>query len=139
MNTTINRSTSYEPSTLLYGWRISLPTNLQRQPNPIYTYDDYHSQVKYKLQKAHEIARTNLLASKEINKQHFDHVRNTDNIDYKVGDEVLLQDKEKKTKLHNPYIGPFKILEIISDTNVRLQIARRHDVVHKNLLKPFTR
>lgn len=139
MNTTVNRSTSYEPATLLYGWRISIPTNLQKQPSPIYSYDDYHSQVRYKLQKAYEMARENSLNSKEINKEYFDYTKNTQNIEYKIGDEVLLLDKGKKTKLHNPYIGPFKIIEIISDTNVRLQITRRHDVVHKNLIKPFKR
>lgn len=50
----------------------------------------------------------------------------------KVGDKILLTNEDRKTKLRNPFIGPFPILEIISDVNIKIQ-----RIVHVNRTKKF--
>lgn len=46
MNTSINRSTLYSPHQLLLDIQMEIPTNLKRKPDPIYTYDDYLSELR---------------------------------------------------------------------------------------------
>lgn len=64
MNTTVNRSTSYTAHELMYGHRASIPSNIKRKPEPIYSYDDYLMELSYKLQVAHEIARNKQIRCK---------------------------------------------------------------------------
>lgn len=131
----MNRSTGYTPNELIYGYKLTLPTNLKRRPEPVYTYDDYLSELRYKLQKAHTLARENLIESKNNNKKYYD--KKTLSVSYKIGDQVLLTNEDRKTKLHNPFIGPFKVLRIVSDVNIEIQQNRTKRVVHINRTKKF--
>lgn len=135
MNTTINRSTSYTAMELLYGYKLEIPTNLKKKPEPIYSYDDYLAQLRYRLQSAHKLAREHLIESKEENKRYFD--EGTQSISYKVNDKILIKNFNKKTKLHNPYKGPFVITELVSDTNVKYKRGNENVIIHKNHIKKF--
>lgn len=137
INTTINSSTNYQPYALLYGHPLHLPTNLTKSLTPVYTYDDYYTQLRFKIQKAHQIARDQIMQIKENNKEQYDYNHNVIQTEYNVGDEVLILDNERPTKMHNPYKGPFTITEIISDTNVRVKTGRHNKIIHKNLLKKY--
>lgn len=119
----------------MYGYQLDIPTNLKRNPDPIYTYENYLTELRYKLQLAHTRARENLLISKENNKEKYD--LTTKDISYKVGDKILLTNENRKTKLHNPFIGPYEITEIISDTNIRIKYKNKNKIVHVNRTKLF--
>lgn len=135
VNTSINRSTGYTPHELLYGYKLEIPTNVKKKPEPIYAYDDYVAQLRFKLQSAHEIARQTIIATKTQNKKYYD--RNTKDITYKVGDKILIKDHARKTKLHNLFKGPYEITEILSDTNVKYKRGTRHIIIHKNEIKLY--
>ncbi len=135
INSSINRSTNYTPHELVFGYKLALPTNLTKTPEPIYNYDDFYSELKFKLQTAHHRAREELLKSKLTNKKQYD--KNSSISEYKVGDKVLLTNEQRLTKLHHPFIGPFEITEIISDVNVKIKKNGKDSIVHMNRIKKF--
>lgn len=53
INSSVNRSIGYSPHEMIYAYKLSLPSNLKRTPEPVYTYDDYLSELRFKLQKGH--------------------------------------------------------------------------------------
>lgn len=91
--------------------------------------------MRYKLQSAHHLAKEAILKSKLTNKKYYDKTAKT--TVYKVGDQVLLTNENRLTKLHNPFIGPFKIIEIISDVNIKIKTKHRDKIVHINRTKKF--
>ena len=81
-------------------------------------------------------------------KQHADKRRC--NIDYTIGDLVLLSTRNLRLqgprKLHDRFVGPFKVTEGIGQTAYRLDLtggrhrqALRgvHNIFHVSLLKPY--
>lgn len=68
-------------------------------------------------------------------KKNYD--KKTQSIKYKIEDKVLLTNKDRKTKLNNPFIGPFEVIEIVSDVNVKIKQNRARRVVHINRRKRF--
>lgn len=135
INTTKNRSTGYTPHQLLYGFQPIVPSNLKRKPEPVYTYDDFANELRYKLQKAHEIARENLVESKLNNKLYYDKKAKLDK--YEVGDLILIRNNAPKTKLDDLFLGPYEITKVMSDTNVQIKVKKKLKVVHKNHIKKF--
>lgn len=135
INSSINRSLGYTPHQLLFAYKLTLPSNLTKKPDPVYNYDDYYSELKYKLQLAHTKAKEHLLASKIVNKNYYDN--HTKNDDYKIGDKVLLLNGNRETKLHDPFIGPFEVLDIISEVTLKINRNGKHKLVHKNDVKKF--
>lgn len=135
INTTINRSIGRTPFEMLYGFQLQIPSNVKKKPEPIYSYDDYLAELRYKLQMAHKLAREQVLLTKQQNKEYYD--RNTKQVEYKVGEEILLINNQQKTKLHDPYKGPYTINKIISDTNVQYKRGNEDVIIHKNQIKKF--
>lgn len=80
-NTTIHTSTKFSPFELVFGYKANLPSSITKSPDFKYTYDDYIDELTLKLQKSHEIARNNLLDSKEVNKKYYD--RKTNDVQHK--------------------------------------------------------
>lgn len=135
INTTVNRASGFTPFSLLYGYKMTVPTNLKRKPDPVYTYEDYYTNLRYKLQLSHELAREHLIESKYDNKENYD--QHSKPHSYNVGDKILLINNNPKTKMHNLYLGPFEILEIVSDTNVKIKRGNINSIVHHNIIKPY--
>lgn len=135
MNTTVNRSTGYTPHHLLYGYNLEIPSNIKRKPDPVYSYDDYLTELRYKLQVAHELARDQQITTKQINKYYYDN--NTTTKAYQVGDKILIINNDPKTKLHDLYKGPYVISKIISETDVQYTRGKKEVIIHKNQIKPF--
>lgn len=131
----MNRSTNYSGHELVFGYKLELPSNLKKKPDPVYNYDDYLTELKFKLQTAHSLAREELLKSKEVNKRIYDKKSKT--IKYVVGDKVLITNEDRLTKLHNPFIGPFEVTELISDVNIRINKNNKSKIVHTNRTKKF--
>lgn len=120
---------------MIFGYKLTLPTNLRKTPDPVYTYDNYLQELRYKLQLAHSRAREHMLDAKDSNKLYYD--LKADHVQYKVGDKVLLKNEQRKTKLHNPFIGPYEVTEIVSDVNIRIKIKKKTKIVHINRTKLF--
>ena len=81
-------------------------------------------------------------------KQHTDRCRC--DIDYTTGDSVLLSTRNLRLqgprKLHDRFVGPFKVTEHIRQTAYHLDLSGGkhrqalrgiHDVFHVSLLKPY--
>lgn len=139
-NTTPHTSTKFSPFELLYGRKAKLPTSITKSPEVIYNYDDYTNELKARMQHSHEIARKNLLSSKEKSKEYYD--KNIKQLKLKVGDKVLLRNEEKKAgktkKLQSLYKGPYEVITIDSDVNCTIKINKKLIKVHMNRLKKFT-
>lgn len=69
-NTTVHSSSKFTPFELVFGYKLSLPSSVTKEPEFKYTYDDYIDHLTLKLRKSREISRDNLLDSKEKNKEY---------------------------------------------------------------------
>ena len=143
-NTTVHSSTKFTPYELVYGRKPEIPSALTAPVEFRYTYDDYVEELKLKLREAHECARKNLIESKEINKYYFD--KKTEDVDYKVGDFVYLQNNQSKTrrckKLSPGFTGPYEVVALNPPVNISLKIKNKRSkkdeivLVHVNRVKP---
>lgn len=66
-----------------------MPNSLMKPPEPRYNYEDYHVELKQKLQLSHQIARDRLLEQKQNTKEYYEQKQNQ--ITVHVGDRVLLK------------------------------------------------
>lgn len=137
LNTSKNRATGYSPFELLHGYQAEIPTSVKTN-NTRYNYDDYYYELKYKLQKSHQIAREKQLIEKLKTKEYYD--KKASDLELNQGDKVLLLNTFKRgegIKLQPLYLGPYSVEEIVSETNIKLKIGKKFKVVHKNLVKKF--
>lgn len=81
-----------------------LPSNLIDVIDPIYNFDSYVNELKYRLQIAWRDAREKLGNSKINYKKYHD--RKPYLREIKVGDKVLVINHARKTKLEPYYRGP---------------------------------
>lgn len=132
-NNTPHSATRLTPMDCLFGFTAELPTNLTRAPEPIYNHENYFYKLKYKIQKAHEISRKNLLASKHISKRYYD--RNCRDIVFEVGDLVFLENEARKNKLSPHWLGPYEVVEINSPVNSTIKMDKKLKRVHNNRIK----
>lgn len=135
INSSVNRSTNYQPHELVFSYKLEIPSNLKRKPEPVYNYDDYLTELKFKLQTAHTLAREEILKNKMTNKVMYD--KKTKAKTYEIGDKVLLTNESRETKLHNPFVGPYVVTDIISDVNVKISKNNKDKIVHVNRTKKF--
>lgn len=110
-NTTPNSSfeCKFSPFELIFGKYPPTMDFLNNQStDPIYNFDDYAVNLKYKLQLSHKMAKELLTKLKLRNKINFD--KNTHYIKFKINDKVLALGNNHK--LHKVYEGPFTIIEL---------------------------
>lgn len=136
-NTSVHSSTKFTPFELLFGIKPSLPSQIVKEPEFKYTYDNYIDDLRLKLQRSHHIARENLIKSKETNKTHYD--KKSRPKTFNVGDNVYLENNVRRPrtsrKLTPNYTGPYKIVEINSPVNSTIQIKNKRVTVHNDRLK----
>lgn len=133
-NTTTHTATGYSPHYLLYGCEAEIPTNLKHSPTPVYNYDNYALVLNNNLKRAHEIARTNIIKRKELNKNNYDKTHNNE-VNFQIGDFVLIKNEVKNHKYANNYNGPFEITDIPSEHNFTLRMGNKIKTLHKDKLK----
>ena len=66
-NTLNHAATKFTPYELVFGKNATLPSNLNKPVEYKYTYDNYLDELKFKLQRSHELAKENNISGKEIN------------------------------------------------------------------------
>jgi len=139
----VNTTTKYTPFYLNYGFNPTFPSNLLnsvKQSNV-----ETVKQVLFKLDKNTKLAADNIIAAQQRQKYYADNSRRE--VEFKIGDNVLLSTKNLKTllpeqtkKLSKNFIGPFKIIEVISKVAYKLELPshmRVHNVFHISLLKEY--
>lgn len=132
-NTTPHCSTGYMPYELVFGHRPNLPSSFNFEPEVNYNYDDLLCDFKYKLQNSYQIARHNIVRSKENSKRYYDTY--SKNKTYANGDLVWLKNEQPTSKFSSRWLGPYKVNHIVSPENTAIQIGNRVKVVHNNRLK----
>lgn len=135
-NTAIHATTKYSPYELMFGFKPTLPSSITQTPEFRYTYDNYMDQLKFRLNKSQEIARANIIKSKETSKINYD--QKIVNPDYKVGDKIYLQNTRNRLckKLSPNYNGPYEIVKVHDRQNVSIKVKRKEIKIHKNRIKP---
>lgn len=138
-NTSIHSSTHFSPYELIFGNKSDTPSTITQKPEFKYTYEDYRDHLKYKLNRSFEIARENIIKSKNQSKKYYDHQIKETN--YIVNDMVYVSDKSQKPgiskKLSPNYKGPFKIIKVNDNQTVTIKMNKKNVTYHKNLIKPY--
>lgn len=127
-------SYKYTPHELVFGKKPTLPFEwLDGRVDPLYNVDDFVSEAKYRLQRAHVDARQLIQKMKLRNKSYYD--RNADPIDLNVGSKVKLvvlpYDKHSEI-----YKGPY-VVKMIDDPNVMITGCGKEKIVHKDRLRKY--
>lgn len=133
-NTTVHTVTKYTPYELVFGKTCRLPSNLiNGTVEPLYNFDDYPLEFKYRLQRAQADAKKNLIDCKIARKELYD--KNIYPVTYNEGDLILVRN-ETGSKLDCVYEGPFVV---IKDESPNVKIIRKNkiDVIHKNRTKLY--
>ena len=133
-NTSVHTATGYSPYELVFGKVCHLPSNLVRSVEPIYNFEDYVKELKYRIQEAHKDAREYLLKYKNKMKSKYD--RNIYPLNFKVGDKVLVRNYARINKLEPYYLGPYEIVNI-DRPNLIIKIRNKNKTVHMNNTKLF--
>jgi hypothetical protein len=137
-NTTTHTATECTPFELVYGFKSEVPSALRDSPSVHYNYKDYLTELKGRLQTAHEVARQKLILRKETSKEQYE--KETEPVKLDVGQQVLFYDETirrgRLKKLSPQYIGPYEVLSV-KGGNAMIKKGHYTQQVHVNRLKPF--
>ena len=95
--------------------------------------------LQYKIPEVTKIVRDYISKAQEVRNSR----REVDGFKpYVVGENVMVRNKRTKKGLSpklvsDRWLGPYRIIKVISDVNYRVQLGRRRIVVHYNNLKPY--
>lgn len=137
-NSSWNESVQSTPFELNFGWQVRNPLGLGSAPAP--AANDFVTRIQDGIQRA----KTFLRAAQDRQKSFAD--RNRRDVEYKVGDKVLLSTKyfpiknPGARKLWPKWIGPFEITQRIGQVAYRLALpdsVKVHPVFHVSLLAPY--
>lgn len=132
-NTSHHEWTRFTPHELVFGKIARVPSSDPYvDENMDQTCLDYYVKLMNRINRVTELARRNLNATKVRSKKYYD--RRIHPQELKIGDSVFLL-KEPTTKLGDQYTGPYVVLEILCNNNVKIQIQNRTKVVHMNKLR----
>lgn len=132
-NTTPHSDHGFSPHELVFGNKAKLPQELfNRGTEPVYNFEQYSKELKFKLQKTNEIAKDKLIEQKI--KRTFRAENDINPIHLKINEPVYLK-IENRRKLDPFYEGPY-IVEELLDPNCKIKNPRTNQsiIVHKNRL-----
>lgn len=134
-NTSVHEGTQYAPYTLVFGRTPRLPSSFPvLEETEEITYQDYLVELYRTITTTQAMARQNLIHAKERSKHYYDQKTNVRAFDQ--GDQVFLLKEPNRGKLADQYSGPFEILEILPNNNVKINFRGKPRVVHTDKLKP---
>lgn len=143
-----HESTGLSPSMMLYGRELETPLDLITQPN-VEGVDDpdvtYPENLRASLQDAHDHARVALEEGHKCRKRYYDLKRRS--VSYVVDDLVRVKTHPKSNAIANftaklapVYSGPYRVSNVLSDVNYRLErvdTGENVGVFHVVNLQPF--
>lgn len=136
-NTTVHSETKYTPFELVFGKLPRLPSNVKDEIDPLYSFDNYPLELKFRLQQASADAKQNLIDSKINRKIRYDNSKNNiSNVRYNIGDLVLVKNDNSTNKLEELFKGPYSVIKD-EGTNIVLKDNRKEVTVHKNRVKKY--
>lgn len=102
-------------------------------PNESYT--EYLTSLFDKWRDSQAAARENLINSKIRSKKYYDRKFNIHK--FKLGDGVYLLKEPNKEKRGDQYTGPYKIIKLLKNNNVKIAISNyKTRTAHEDKLKP---
>lgn len=132
-NNTVHTETKYTPHELVFGKPVRLPSNIPNNIDPLYNFENYPLELKYRLQQACNDAYNNLMDSKIKRKERYD-VKSR-SVSYNVGDKVLLRNNSGN-KTEPLYKGPYVVVEE-RPPNIILSIDNKIVECHKSRIKLY--
>lgn len=129
-NTTPNVDHDYTPFELVFGRKCNTLQSTDTKIQPLYNFDSYEKELKYRMQVAHtrvleEIQKTKSNRTKFLNE-------NLHTTPLQVNDTVYLK-LENRQKLDSLNAGPFKILDL-TESNAVIKIGNKISTVHRSRL-----
>ena len=128
-----HEATGMTPNLLMLGREVRLPAEIifgsgtTLADTPVASYGEYVTQLRSRMQHAHQVARKHLDVSAKRQKQNYD-VRSKD-INFQAGDLVWYQSEIGQLnitpKLRKPFMGPCVVLERVNDINYRIQLDKK--------------
>lgn len=131
-NCTPHTTTRYAPQELLFGTMTQIPTKVTKRSAPIYTFDNYIDELRIRLKYTHDLAKDRLMSRKETNAKYKN--KTTNPIDLEIDDDVLLKKRNKENKFDDEYEGPYKVVEILSPTSVRIKKGSKTPIILRDHL-----
>lgn len=132
-NNTVSSTTGFSPHTLVFGYDIELPTGVT-SGRMTYNYDSYKYELQSQLRSVQEIARRMIMDRKHSNKTQYDK-RNARPLILKRNDLVLQKNEVKKSKFDSPYLGPYRVEQIVSPAITKIRKKNKSVIVHNDKLK----
>ena len=130
-NTSVHESTNFSPYELLFGKKARFPSESLTLKEK--TYFEYVSDMISRLSEIQEFAYKHLIDAKERNKRYYDRKLRPNEL--KIGDFVFLQINSNRKKMDDIYRGPFEVLDILNNHNVKIRYKRGYKVVHSDKLR----
>lgn len=134
-NNSYNIATGFSPFELLYARPSKLPTEIVRRDVPVYNYENYAKELRFRLKTYHDLARENIIKAKEENKKYYDRGRKNTFLELKVNDLVLMLRATKKYKYENPYEGPYRVETILAPGVVKIRKGNKSVKINTERLK----
>lgn len=135
-NSTIHFSTGYSPFYLLHGYEPKSIFDIVLIPN---TYEHSVIDELNKLQKVRDTIPQ--ILQKAFKNQKDSRDKNKYDIDYKVGEKVLVKIPIRKNKFSNRYDGPYSIIKKLNQNTYLIKINKNNRLVdvpiHVQQIKKF--
>lgn len=131
--TPVHSETNYQPYELVFDKPCNLPNNLVDKVDILYNPDDFVLELRYRIQKAHQDARKNLIKSKTLRKLTCD--LNCKHRLYSKWDLILIKN-ESVNKMDKLFNGPYTVVEDVNP-NVKIMKDNKIEIVHKNRTKLY--
>jgi len=133
-NTSVHEGTNYTPYALVFGRTPRIPSSASiLEEHAELPYHSYLTNLFNILRSSQEIARKNLIKSKEKSKIYYDRRINAQN--FRINDKVYLLKEAARSKFSDQYTGPHEVIEILPMNNVKINFKGKPRVVHVNKLK----